>query len=99
MVWAVRVALFCVLVTMTEAPASMAPLASVTRPVICPKVWANDGIADASNTLKPRIQANVLRMKSLLLSFIGSGGAKAQLGTLIGANSYQRCADVSTKKS
>jgi len=76
----------------------MAPLASVTRPVTCPKVWANDGNADASNKLKPRIQANVLRMKSPLLSFLGSGVAKVQLGTLIGANSFQRRADVSTRK-
>src|SRR6188508_1659841 len=61
-----RAALVCVLVTTTVAPTRMPPLASVTAPEICPKVWAKDGGGTATNRLRMSAQPSGRNMESLL---------------------------------
>src|SRR6266851_7065355 len=63
-VFSVRVKLVCGLVTVTAAPTSTAPLGSVTRPVIWPKVWANRGVARVSPTDSRRIPLSFARMNA-----------------------------------
>ena len=59
-------ALVWVFVTVTLAPTRMPPLASVTCPAICPKVWANDGGGTATNRLRTSAQPSGRDMRSLL---------------------------------
>src|SRR5437667_4869330 len=66
----------CVLVTLTVAPTSTPPVASVTMPVIWPNVWARDAMGTARKRLVEKTSERPRRIAHLVSFLVATGGGK-----------------------
>src|SRR5256885_1480694 len=68
-----------VLVTLTVAPTSTPPVASVTMPVIWPNVWARDAMGTARKRLVEKTSERPRRIAHLVSFLVATGGGKIRM--------------------
>src|SRR6266487_5855933 len=69
----------CVLVTLTAAPTSTPPVASVTMPVIWPNVWAREAMGTARKRLVEKTSERPRRIAHLVSFLVATGGGKIRM--------------------